>query len=92
MLVAEIGTPPGADVSRESLDEALVADPSLSRYEVLPDRIVLYMWARASGTTCKFKFRQRYAVNAQAPATIAYDYYNPDAHSEVRPMRFTVTQ
>lgn len=90
MLVAEIGTPPGADVSRESLDAALIADGSISRYEILPDRIVLYMWAKAGGTACKFKFRQRYAINAKAPAAIAYDYYNPDAHAEAAPIRFTV--
>ncbi len=90
MLLAEIGTPPGADVSRESLETALESDWSLSRYDVLPDRIVLYMWSKAGGTKFNFKFRPRYAINAQTPASIVYDYYNPEAHATVAPLKFDV--
>jgi hypothetical protein len=88
MLLAEIGTPPGADVSRESLEAALAADWSLSRYDILPDRIVLYMWSKAGGTKFNFKFRPRYGINAQTPASIVYDYYNPEANETVEPLRF----
>jgi hypothetical protein len=88
MLLAEIGTPPGADVSRESLEAAFRDDWSLSRYEVLPDRIVLYMWSRAGGTKLNFKFRSRYGINAQTPASTVYDYYNPEARATVVPLRF----
>lgn len=90
MLLAEIGTPPGADVSRESLEAALQSNVGLSRYDILPDRIVLYMWARAGGTKFNFKFRPRYAINAQTPASIVYDYYNPEAQATVVPLRFEV--
>ncbi|MDM7921237.1 MAG: hypothetical protein QUS14_02970, partial [Pyrinomonadaceae bacterium] len=90
MLLAEIGTPPGADVSRESLEAALEADWSLSKYEVLPDRIIFYMWAKAGGTKINFKFKPRYGINAQTPASIVYDYYNPEAQAVNSPMRFTV--
>jgi hypothetical protein len=88
MLLAEIGTPPGADVSRESLEAALQNDWSLSRYDILPDRIVLYMWSKAGGTHFQFKFRPRYRINAQTPASVIYDYYNPEAHATVAPLRF----
>ena len=90
MLLAEIGTPPGVDVSRESLEAALQNDWSLSRYDVLPDRIVFYMWSKAGGTKFNFKFRPRYAINAHTPASIVYDYYNPEAHATVTPLRFSV--
>ena len=90
MLLAEIGTPPGADVSRESLEAALLQNWSLSRYEILPDRIVLYMWAQAGGTSFNFKFRPRYGINAQTPASVVYDYYNPEAQAMVTPLRFEV--
>ena len=90
MLLAEIGTPPGADVSRESLEAALQNDWSLSRYDILPDRIVLYMWSKPGGTKFNFKFRPRYGINAQTPASIVYDYYNPEAHATVAPLRFVV--
>jgi hypothetical protein len=88
MLLAEIGTPPGADVSRESLEAALQNDWSLSRYDILPDRIVLYMWSKAGGTHFNFKFRPRYRINAQTPASVVYDYYNPEAQAKVAPLRF----
>jgi hypothetical protein len=90
MLLAEIGIPPGADVSRESLEKAMETDGSLSRYEVLPDRIVFYMWAKAGGTKFNFKFKPRYAVNAQTPASVLYDYYNEEAKELVAPLKFTV--
>lgn len=90
MLLAEIGTPPGADVSRESLDKALETDSSLSRYEVMPDRIVFYMWAKGGGTEINFKFKPRYAINALTPASTAYDYYNPEASALVPPLRFSI--
>lgn len=90
MLLAEIGIPPGADVSRESLEKALENDWSLSRYDVLPDRIILYMWSRAGGTKLNFKFKPRYAINAQTPASIIYDYYNEEAKAMVTPLKFSV--
>ncbi|HMS41618.1 MAG TPA: alpha-2-macroglobulin family protein, partial [Pyrinomonadaceae bacterium] len=90
MLLAEIGLPPGADVSRESLEKAFDADWSLSRYDVLPDRIVIYMWSKAGGTKFNFKFKPRYGINAQTPASVVYDYYNPEAQAMVAPLRFEV--
>lgn len=90
MLLAEIGTPPGADVSRESLQAAMDADWTISRYEILPDRIVIYMWAKAGGTRFNFKFRPRYGINAQTPPSTVYDYYNPEAKALLAPMRFVV--
>ncbi len=90
MLLAEIGLPPGADVSRESLERAIDADWSVSHYDILPDRIVLYMWSKAGGTKVNFKFKPRYAINAQTPRSIVYDYYNPDAQAIERPLRFMV--
>lgn len=90
MLMAELGTPPGADVDRQSLDKAIGETRSISRYEILPDRIIFYMYPSAGGTHFTFKFRPRYAVNAQTPPSVAYDYYNPLARAEVLPMRFVV--
>jgi len=90
MLLAEIGTPPGADISRDSLEKAIESDWSISHYEILPDRIVVYMWSKAGGTNFNFKFHPRYGINAQTPASIVYDYYNPEAQATVAPLRFVV--
>ncbi len=90
MLLAEIGIPPGADVSRESLQAALDNDRSLSRYDILPDRIIFYMWSKPDGTKFDFKFRPRYGINAQTPASVVYDYYNDEAKATVAPLKFEV--
>ena len=43
MMLAEIGLPPGADVDRASLDSAMKNSGwAMSRYDVLPDRVVFY--------------------------------------------------
>ncbi len=90
MLLAEIGIPPGADVDRESLEDAFKKDWSLSRYDILPDRIIVYMWARPGGTEFSFKFKPRYGIKAQTPASVVYDYYNDEARALVAPLRFEV--
>jgi uncharacterized protein YfaS (alpha-2-macroglobulin family) len=91
MMLAEIGLPPGADVDRASLDQAMKgADWSIGQYDILPDRVVVYLWPRAGGTKFDFKFRPRFGLNAQTAASIVYDYYNPEARAIVAPTRFVV--
>ena len=77
-------------MSRESLQAAMDAAWSITRYDVLPDRVRLYLWSRAGGTKIAFRFRPRYAIAAQTPASVVYDYYNPEAEAVVAPLRFTV--
>ncbi|MBI1749221.1 MAG: carboxypeptidase regulatory-like domain-containing protein [Acidobacteria bacterium] len=91
MMLAEIGLPPGAEVNRESLELAMKAsDWAVSQYDVLPDRVILYIWPRAGGTRFQFSFRPRYGLRALAPASVLYDYYNPEARVVVAPAGFVV--
>jgi hypothetical protein len=91
MLLAEIGLPPGADVDRSSLDEEVKnSDWSINHYDVLPDRVVVYLWPRAGGSEFSFKFRPRIAMTAKAAPSIIYDYYNPEAKAVVAPSTFVV--
>ncbi|MEP7147373.1 MAG: alpha-2-macroglobulin family protein [Acidobacteriota bacterium] len=90
MFLAEIGLPPGADVSREMLDRATRADSGISRYDILPDRIVVYFWSRPGGTKFNFSFRPRYGIDAQTPPSVVYDYYNPESQATVAPLRFSI--
>jgi hypothetical protein len=91
MLLAEIGLPPGADVDRASLEAAMKAsDWSFSQYDVLPDRVVVYLWPRTGAVDFDFKFRPRFALTAKAAPAIVYDYYNPDARVVVAPATFVV--
>ncbi len=89
MLLGEIGLPPGADVDRASLELAMKTSGwELNQYDVLPDRVVVYLWPRAGGTKFSFKFKLRYGIRAQSAPSALYDYYNPEAHVVVAPTRF----
>ncbi|MBN2318610.1 MAG: carboxypeptidase regulatory-like domain-containing protein [Acidobacteria bacterium] len=91
MMLAEIGLPPGADVDRGVLDHAIRnSGRDISKYEVLPDRLVLYLWPRAGGTNLTFSFRPRFAMKARSAPSILYDYYNPEAESSVTPSDFII--
>jgi CD109 antigen len=91
MMLAEIGLPPGADVDRASLEKAMKgSDWSINQYDVLPDRIIVYLWPRAGGTKFDFNFRPRFGLKAQTAASTVYDYYNPESRAFVAPARFVV--
>ena len=91
MMIAEVGMPPGADVDRRSLD-LMIANSrwDISRYDVLPDRVLVYLWPRAGGTKFSFTFRPRFGANALSAPSVLYDYYNPEASVTVRPVRFAI--
>jgi len=91
MMLAEIGLPPGADVDRSSLETAMTSSEwSLTQYDVLPDRVVVYLWPRAGGVKFDFKFRLRFGLNAKSAASVIYDYYNPESRTVVQPSIFKV--
>ena len=91
MMLAEIGLPPGAEVDRSSL-ESVVEDGSLGldHYEILPDRVVVYLWPKAGGAAFDFYLSARNAMAAKSAPSVLYDYYNPEALSELAPFRWTV--
>jgi hypothetical protein len=91
MLLAEVGLPPGADVDRATLERAVEESGwTLSRYDVLPDRLVVYLWPHTGAARFHFKFRPRYGLNALTAPSQLYDYYNPEARTVVPPTRFVV--
>ncbi len=91
MMLAEIGLPPGADIDRASLDKAMAeSDWSIDQYDILPDRVVVYLWPRAGGSSFDIKFKPRFGLKAKSAASVVYDYYNPEARATVAPTRFMV--
>ncbi len=91
MMLAEIGLPPGADVDRASLDRAMTESGwDINQYDVLPDRLVVYLWPKAGGTKFSFTFKQRFGMKALTTSSILYDYYNPEARVVVAPTEFNV--
>jgi hypothetical protein len=89
MMIAEIGLPPGADVDRASLDKAKESG-SIKEYDVLPDRVVFYVWPQAGGSKFDFQFHSRFRMDALTGPSLLYDYYNPDASATVAPVKFSV--
>ena len=89
MMLAEIGLPPGADVDRASMERAL-KEYNVSRYDILPDRLVVYLWPYSGGSNFEFRFRPRFGLKAQTAPSVLYDYYNPDARTSLAPTRFVV--
>jgi hypothetical protein len=91
MMLAEVGLPPGAEVDRSTLEKAMIDSGwYISQYDILPDRVVLYLWPRAGGVKFSFAFKFRYGMRALSTPSILYDYYNPEAYAEVQPTRFLV--
>jgi hypothetical protein len=91
MMLAEIGLPPGADVDRASIEHAMRdAGWGINQYDVLPDRLVVYLWPRAGGTKFDFKFKPRFGLKAKSAPSVLYDYYNPEAKTTVTPTSFVV--
>ncbi len=90
MMLAEIGLPPGADVDRASLDSAMDQNYELKHYDILPDRLVFYIWPKAGGTEFNFVFRPRFRMEALSSPSLLYDYYNPEARSVVVPVKFVI--
>ncbi len=91
MLLAEIGLPPGAEVDRSSLERTMEASGwDINEYDVLPDKLIVYLWPHAGGTKFSFTFKPRFGMKALSAPSVLYDYYNPEAHATVAPTRFTV--
>jgi hypothetical protein len=91
MILAEIGLPPGAEVDRASLELAMKkADWQINQHDVLPDRVVVYLWPRAGGLQFEFKFCQRFAIEAKNASSVLYDYCNPEARSVIAPVKFRI--
>lgn len=92
MYIAEVGLPPGAEVDRASLELAAKRpDSHIDRYEVLPDRVLFYIWPRdVRPSKFEFRFAPRYPVRALAAPSEVYDYYNPSARAVVRPVAFVI--
>ncbi len=93
MMLAEIGLPPGVDVDRQSLESAMEKSGwALNHFDILPDRVVAYLWPSSGGTSFAFQFKPRFSMKAKTAASTMYDYYNPEVSIAVAPVEFLVTR
>ena len=92
MMIASIGLPPGAEVDRASLQALLNRRNGVAYYEVMPDRVVfyLYRWPSTVASTFQFNLSARYPMRAKSAPSILYDYYNPEEFFEIPPFHWIV--
>jgi hypothetical protein len=70
MLLAEVGLPPGAEVDRDSLEAVLHDGRSdVYRYDVQPDRVVLYLWPPMDSAPFSFDFHACFGMGAKSAAS-----------------------
>jgi hypothetical protein len=62
----------------------------INQYDVLPDRVIVYIWPHAGGLKFTFTFKPRFGLRALSAPSILYDYYNTEAHAVGEPAQFTV--
>jgi hypothetical protein len=98
----DLGIPPGFSVQVEDLS-ALVelfndtpADypyPKVESYELTGRQILVYVTNLSAGNPLQFTYnlRAKFPLAAQAPASNAYDYYNPEVAGEQAPQMLVVT-
>jgi len=90
MMIASIGLPPGAEPDRASLEALISSGSGVDRYEVMPDRVIFYLWPSSGVSTFQFRLSARFPMKAKSEPSVLYDYYNPEALSEVPPFRWIV--
>jgi hypothetical protein len=91
-VMVRIGRAPGFEPRTEDLD-ALVSSRAVSRYEVREDDVTFYLMNMEPGENRELRFRLTpgLVVEATAPESSIYAYYEPTLRAVVAPQRFTVT-
>ncbi len=56
---------PSCAIDQQSLEHALTGSYALDRYDVLLDRVIVYLWPQAGGSEFTFRFRPRFAMQAE---------------------------
>ena len=100
MMLVDLGIPPGFEVLAQDLNRLVEQGLGkgegvrLSRFDLTGRQIILYLEDLAYGQPFAFTFRLRakYPMKAQAPPSVAYDYYNPDLRAVARPQAVTVSE
>jgi hypothetical protein len=93
MLLAETGLPPGVDIDRGSLAQAMNAsERDIDEYNSSPDRLIFTSGPAPSARSSRLTSELRFGPKALAAPSILYDYFNPEAHAVVEPVLFNVRQ
>jgi len=91
IVLVDLGVPPGFTVETRDL-ERLVELEVIQRFEVTGRQIIIYLENLPPKTPVDvtYRLRARFPIKAKAPASQAYDYYNPTESQTVEPVDFVV--
>jgi len=92
MTLVDLGIPPGFDVEFESFHR-LVNSGLIHRFEPKGRQVTLYFDSiPGDGVPITFEYalRAKFPVKAQAPASVAYQYYEPEIRDTSEPVLLTV--
>ncbi|TET31273.1 MAG: hypothetical protein E3J72_22730 [Planctomycetota bacterium] len=92
MVILDLGVPPGFTVSPGDLAEFV--GKKYERYSVSARKITIYIGRTVPGKELKFSYTliAKYPIKAKTPKSTAYEYYNPDVRSTVKPVELIVTE
>lgn len=90
--LVDLGVPPGFVVVAEDLS-GLVEQGIISRYELTGRQVLVYLENLEGGRAVEFSYRLRakFPIKAKTPASLAYDYYNPETSGEATPQLIVVS-
>jgi hypothetical protein len=99
MVMVDLGIPPGFDLLSEDL-QTFVEKTSgqntgrLEKFSLTATQAILYFNSIAAGdtVTLHFRLRAKYPIRARTFRSRAYEYYDPDVSSIVRPVQLEVRQ
>lgn len=92
MTLVDLGIPPGFDIEVDSF-RRLVDSGLIRRFEPKGRQVTLYFDSipgDGEPVTFEYTLRARFPVKAQAPASVAYQYYEPEIRDESKPVLLTV--
>jgi uncharacterized protein YfaS (alpha-2-macroglobulin family) len=93
MALVDLGVPPGFTVLTEDLSR-LAEKGLIARYEVAGRQVIVYLedFSSEAPLTFSYRMRARFPMRAQTPASMAYDYYNPQKLAMQAPVVVTVSE
>ncbi len=93
MVVVDLAVPPGFAVEAGDLAE-LVDQGVIDKFNLTGRQIIVYLERVDGGQQLAFEYRlrARYPIKAKAPASVAYEYYNPDNRAQAKPVEMVVTE
>lgn len=92
MTLVDLGIPPGFEVQFESFQQ-LVNSGLIRRFEPKGRQVTLYFDSIPGDgvpVTFEYAIRAKFPVKAQAPASVAYQYYEPEIRDASEPVLLTV--